>query len=1042
MLFTVLTLAGFALTPFLSVRFLPSSLAPGLTVRFSWPGAGPEAVEREVVAPMEGAFSLVSGIEKIYSVSSNGSGSVRLELDEKADREYLRFEIAAKVRQIYPGLPGGVSYPQVLRNMPEKKAGDLPLLTWSLTGNDSPAALHRYASEVLMPQLALIPGLYKTETAGGNAEEWVVEYDAAQLKISGFDKADILRALQQTFHTESLGTATENGRIYYTVLRNSGNNIDNITPQKNGKERLENIVIGKAGSRLLRLGDVAKVSFREQAPRQYYRINGQSGVRLIQYAEAGVNTIQLAAAVKKRVAELKKNLPPGYRIYLNDDATKFLDEELLKIKQRTLWSLSVLLGFVLVAYRNWRYPAIILSSLLANLGLAALLYYFIDVELNLYALAGVTVSLGMVIDNSVVMMHHLRSQGNLRIFPALLASTLTTLAALAVIRFLPEIWQLNLAEFARVLAINLGVSLVVAIWLIPALMAKFGVSKNHEKNAPAASISPPPGIASRLYRNSLLLLLRFRKTAILGVVLLFGLPVFWLPDKIEGWAFYNETLGNAWFKEHVKPLTDKALGGMLRLFSHYVRESGNFRQPEETVLYLQGAMPPGATLAQMNEVFEKTDAFLAQFPVEIRKFVTSVSSGEFATTQIFFNENYDVSFPPLLKSRLIVYCLNLAGVKWNIYGVGQGFSNDNSSTPPRFRVKILGYRQDELRKQSERLAEKLLQHPRIGQVNTEANIDWWEKDRYAWEMRLDRRALAEKNIPAYRLRQVFDDFNRGENPDYYLPGSYPVRLANKAADNNDLWRLLHVSQQVDSLRVLFTDVGSLEKMKAAAAIYKEDQQYIRIVEFEYTGSHHFGSRFLDEKIAEMRLEMPPGYTIQALNKDWEQATTSQYGLLALVAGLIFFICTLTFESLKQAAFIVLLVPLSFIGIFLTFYGFGFPFDQGGYTSFLMVAGLTVNSLILIVNDFNGLRRRDPSIPPLDLYTTAFLQKWTPIALSVLSTVLGLLPFTFHGQQEVFWFSLAVGTIGGLVFSLIVIAWLIPLFFVGPATPGIANYNGL
>ena len=96
---------------------------------------------------------------------------------------------------------------------------------------------------------------------------------------------------------------------------------------------------------------------------------------------------------------------------------------------------------------------------------------------------------------------------------------------------------------------------------------------------------------------------------------------------------------------------------------------------------------------------------------------------------------------------------------------------------------------------------------------------------------------------------------------------------------------------------------------------------------------------------------------------------------------------------------------------------------------MLVSGLTVNSLILIINDFNGLKKQSPEWLSIDLYLAAFYQKVTPILLSVLSTALGLLPFTLHGQQEAFWFPLAVGAIGGLLFSLVVIAFFIPLFFV-------------
>ncbi len=1017
MVFAVLAMAGFALVPRLSVRLLPSVQAPNLTVRFTWADASPEAVEQDVVSLLEGAFSLVQGVESIYSVSSHGEGSIRLDLDKHSARDYLRFEVAGKIRQLYPHLPQGISYPQITVNDPEAEQASRPLLTWSLSGNGTPAQLRVYASDVLLPQLALIPGIQRISIVGGNQLEWAVTYDAPTLRSLGLSKTDLLQALRQHFKSAALGTVEDDGDVLYVRL---GSPVS-------GDISLSDIEVGRVGSRTVHLGDLATVARQVQKPRSHYRINGQTSLRLLLHEEAGVNTVTVANEVKEMMASLAAALPPSYRLHLDEDATEHLRTELQKIKQRTSWSLGILLVFVLLVYRNWRHLSVVLLSLLANLGLAAICYYFLGVELHLYALAGITVSFGIIIDNSIVMMHHLRQRGGPSVFPALLASTLTTVAALTAIWFLPEKWQLNLIEFARVLAINLGVSLLVAAWLVPALMEKL----NLLKPAPPSAVSRLPSAVSRGPSSVLRLLLRFRKTAILLVVLLFGTPIFLLPNKMEGWAFYNKTLGSEWYVENLKPTVNKLLGGTLRLFTWYVWEGGNFRQPEETVLHVQASMPPGATLAQMDGVLKKIDAYLAQYPVEIKKYITHVGSGQRGSTQIIFNKGHDLIFPHQLKSRLIAFSLNLGGVKWNIYGVGQGFSNAGGSSPPRFRIKMLGYNKDVLEQQAGRFAEKLLAHPRIQKVDTEANINWWDKDRYVYEMHLDRRALAERGIPAHRLRPVLLDFDKAEGPDLYLPGRQPLRLVSSGVATNDLWHLRHVAQNVDSLKVLFPEIGNLEKRKAAPAIHKEDQQYVRMVAFEYTGSYRFGHKYLEEKMAEMHLEMPPGYTMEETRGRWGNGKKKQYGLLALVAGLIFFICAVMFESLRQALAIVCMIPLSFIGIFLTFYWFDFPFDQGGYTSFLLVSGLTVNSLILIVNDFNGFRKQHPGLPSLDLYLNAFFNKITPILLSVLSTALGLLPFTLHGQQEAFWFPLAVGAIGGLAFSLVVITFFIPLFFVKP-----------
>lgn len=133
----------------------------------------------------------------------------------------------------------------------------------------------------------------------------------------------------------------------------------------------------------------------------------------------------------------------------------------------------------------------------------------------------------------------------------------------------------------------------------------------------------------------------------------------------------------------------------------------------------------------------------------------------------------------------------------------------------------------------------------------------------------------------------------------------------------------------------------------------------------------------------------------------------------LIVG-IFFICTILFENFKQPFYIIFLIPISFIGLFLIFSLFDFYFDQGGYAAFVMLGGLAVNAGIFILNDFNNRNSR--------VYNRNILKsvagKAIPILLTVLSTCFGLVPFLIEGQNEIFWFSLAIGTIGGLVFSMV------------------------
>ena len=197
------------------------------------------------------------------------------------------------------------------------------------------------------------------------------------------------------------------------------------------------------------------------------------------------------------------------------------------------------------------------------------------------------------------------------------------------------------------------------------------------------------------------------------LILAFGLPVFLLPDKIELvskdpkhsltardslWINrYNKLVQNETWKESVKPIMDKVLGGTLRLFVEKVYEGSYFTRSEETVLQIAASMPNGTTLEQMNHLIGRMEAYLSGIS-EIRQFQTHIYNARQASIQVYFTRESERSgFPYTLKSRVITKALELGGGSWNVYGLAdQGFSNDVRETAGSYRIDLYGYNYDEL----------------------------------------------------------------------------------------------------------------------------------------------------------------------------------------------------------------------------------------------------------------------------------------------------------------------------------------------------------
>lgn len=512
-----------------------------------------------------------------------------------------------------------------------------------------------------------------------------------------------------------------------------------------------------------------------------------------------------------------------------------------------------------------------------------------------------------------------------------------------------------------------------------------------------------------------------------------------LPQKLESnttWyeKTYNATLGNEWYRENIRPHLDRYLGGSFRLFSYYVFDTAYYGKNEETKLVVSASMEKGATVHQMNSVFVELENYLSQY-AEIKQYTSNVNSGDYARIEITFMDDYDdSSFPFMLKSRLVRKALDFGGIDWNIYGVGNGFNNGGSTNEPvNFSVKAKGYNYDALNVWADTLKTALLKHPRIQKVLVRENSYWAKEPSYEYRFTLDKEQLALADVSPTQLINELKDLTLSKSEDMSLniQGKYtPIRFESSKAKDYDIWSIKHTPLDSLSKPILLKHIAQISKEREEENIYKENQEYIRLVEFQYTGAAKFGSKFLDEKLEELETKLPLGYSFERSGRQWffNQDKNSKYSLLLfLILGIIFLICSILFESLKQPFIILSVIPISFIGVFLTFYLFDFNFDQGGLASFVLLSGITVNASIFIINGYNKLKKEHPDHNNIDLYLMAFRQKIFPILLTIISTILGFIPFVKGGQNEVFWFALGVGTIGGLVFSLVGILLYLPIF---------------
>ncbi|WP_147678912.1 efflux RND transporter permease subunit [Algibacter pacificus] len=1027
--FICLSIIGASLIPLLSVQLTPSKTEPSINVNYSWQDASAKVIEQEVTSKLEGVFNTIKGIKKISSTSDKGRANIAITFKSNTNLDAVRFELANLIRQSYPELPDGVSYPNLSLSAPNENKS--PILSYSINANESPYYIKKYAEQHILPKLSTIKGVNKVNVNGAAPFEWVIVYDTKVLYQLKLSVNDIQSAINTYLNTQELGNA---------VFKRPNNSVDhelslNLAYKPETEINWNTIPIKKIANRVIYLGNIAKVTYKAADVTSYYRINGLNTINMTIYAEQDVNTIDLANTVKAKVIDLNQTLDTGYSIKLTHDTTKYVVEELQKIQKRTLFSFLILLVLILIINRSFKYLAVLFLSIITNLLIAVIFYYLFKVELQLYSFAGITISFGIIIDNSIIMIDHIRNKGNKRAFLAILAATLTTIGALMIIFLLEESQQADLLDFAMVIAINIGVSLLVSLYYVPALLDKMHVSKKRIKFSRKRKRSI---IRFTNFYSRIIFWMkrpRYKWAFILIFILGFGIPFHLLPKELDGDDFYiniyNKSIGTEWFANDVRPTLEKIIGGALRLFTEDVFENSHYSEPERTTLRVTGKMPDGCTIQQLNEAINKMESYLSRFD-EIELFETRISSYRNSNISIYFKEDHEFSgFPYTLKSLLESKAISLGGLDWAVTGVGRGFSNALGTGSKQNRIILEGYNYDKLYGYAEQLQQQLIDgsNSRVKDVEITSG-SWRDNALYEYYLDFDTNKLALANVSQ---NQLYGYLKSQVHSGRLAPITnnnelQHVKLVSDKYKKFNVWDLKNTPITIQNKQYKLNQLASIEKKKTGNTIKKSNQQYSLTVAYDFLGTTQLAQKVRENAVENFEPKLPLGYKVfEQKYRRWNKKEKTQYYYLFIVIAIIFFICATLLESLKQPFAIISMIPISFIGVFLTFYLFDFNFDQGGYASFILLCGISVNSALYIINDFNNLKKDYPNRNNSSLYFKAFNYKIIPVVLTIVSTIVGLIPFVWHGQNEAFWFSFAVGSIGGLIFSLIGIFFYLPLF---------------
>lgn len=1032
----VLMLVGAASIPLLNIQYRPTTSWNSLSVGFTYRDASARVVESEVTSIVEGALNTLEGVSRIHATSYNGGGYVDLEFKEGTNMEITRFDVSTRMRQIRGKLPQGV-IPSVSGSVSRGGAGSTVILQYTINADMPPSEILRYVNEHMILPIARIDGVESVNPSGAMPFEWVVTFDPNSLSAVGLKPTDLSASISNYYQNSIAGTHIVDDKLMLVRLRSG-----------NLQGELEHIPVRMVNGRLYYLGDFATITYQEQLPSGYNRINGLNTIDLAIMAQEGINTLTVAGAVKECMEGLKADFPNDFAVRLSYDASESINDELSKIFFRAVVSLAILLLFVLAVSRSFRYLLVIGLTIAANILIALVFYNLFGIDIELYSMAGITVSLGIIIDTAIVIADHYSYYGNRKVMTSIAGALFTTIAALLIIFFLPEYARENLTDFIWVIVINLTISMITAFLFVPALLRTLPIGR---KGVVKNTIRHSRRIVriTAVYERFVLWSRRHRLIYVTAIILLFGIPVQLLPSQVTHKAvldgqdntkgglvgFYNMTIGGKWYQRN-RQWFEYPLGGALNLFQKHGNSRMSFQRDDEkgeVVLSVYANMAEGYTVQQLNDIVCEMENWLQQFD-EISMFRTSLN-GTSGTIEIHFKKEYEYTrFPYELKQQLWAKALRFGGATWSIPSIGNNdeyLSNNLYRANWSHSIQLYGYNYDLLYRYAQELIDTLKANRRVNGQAGFSNSSYGSYVRNEFCIDYDKEHIARSGMNLYGYFSFLGEQLYDSPAAIFFDGqrNVTVRLVSKDRDYFDLWHIRNDMISIDSIQTRLSDIGSITKRQTGLNIERINQEYSISVGYEFIGSWELQSRMELDLIKRMNERLPVGFHAGTGSSyyNWQQTGNQRTALIFVVILVIFMICSVLFESLRQPLVIVLLVPVSFIGLFLAFTAFGVGFGQGGFAAMIMLCGITVNAGIYLTSEYRTIQTANGRTG-IKTYIKSFNRKIIPTMLTILSTVLGLIPFLFDGQKAPFWYSFAIGVMSGMLFSVIAIVVVMPVFF--------------
>jgi multidrug efflux pump subunit AcrB len=1012
----------------LGVEQMPDISFPGAWMEVRYPGASPEAVEREVIKPMEEAVNSIAGVKRITSRAGEGQGSMSVEFALDTDMGRAMQDVRDRVAAVQANFPRDVKAPTIAR---WNNDNSQPVVNMALvSATRSARELSMLGDQLVGKRLQRVDGVARVEINGLVQREVRIDLDPVRLRAYGVTPAEIATALREANADQPVGLVSDGTQD--ALLRVEGKVRD--------PRQFENIVVARRNGLALTLADVGKLVEREREPESTARINGMPAINFNVFKQQDANIVATGDAVKAAMEEIKKQIPPDTELRLIYASSDWVKGSLDGLKHTLIEGALLTIAIVFLFLHSWRstiitgltLPIAVISSFIA--------VYAFGFTLNFMTMMALSLCIGLLIDDAIVVRENIvrhvhmgkdhvtaAREGTDEIGLAVMATTFALVAVFAPVAFMGGIIGKFFYPFGITVVVAVLVSLFVSFTLDPMLSAVW-----HDPPSARLKKWPVVGHAIRATDAGMDLLHRVYERAIRWIFSerrwTLGVKRLWLgvPVYARGFDAHNRRDKASPRRVRLATITPRGVvmaAGALSFVAALALAPfvGSEFVPETDQGYTQLAlrMPVGASLERTDAKVRQIEEIVKAMP-EVKNVATWVG-GAGQRNQAWLNISLVDRKERSRSQKDVENALREAIAKIPGTDASVGFNRP-------IYVAILGDDSEGLARVANEFAEKVKKIP--GAVDVESSV---KPGLPAFAIRLKPNAVRELGLTAPQLASSLRAYVNGETATYWTTSDgtqidVVLRLNESQRERVEQLRALPVAFAKDGTPISLDSVATLDEVFNPEIIRRQNLQRREAV---FAGVKDRSAGEVSEEVQKLIKEtnLPPGYSFDVGGQMQQQAEAFGGLLAAMALAVIFIYIVLAsqFGSFLQPIAIMASLPLALIGVMLALLLWRSTLNVFSMIGLVMLMGLVTKNAILLVDYANHARKAGKSVA--DALLEAGLTRMRPIVMTTMAMVFGMLPLALAlndgGEIQA---PMGRAIIGGVITSTLLTLVVVPVLY--------------